>query len=207
MVDMTKIPLAPSEPVSLAAQAPSSRAKERMRELLEEEAEEMAAKEQSESPSVSVPKLAFGLKKASSSSSGPVAKKSKLERVFNMEDDVEQRPKKKLVPIDYSDDDRAGGVSRPLLADQLALRGDSQKISPEERKRRAQTLVNSIPTDKEEVFEYELKWEAIDKVLHHACKNGSQLTMIDMYRVSLNTLYFPPLNCSCTHPFARAEQN
>lgn len=39
-----------------------------------------------------------------------------------------------------------------------------RKLTSDERKRMTQTLVNSIPTTKEEVFQYQLKWDQIDKV-------------------------------------------
>ena len=104
-----------------------------------------------ESPQTA-PKLAFGLKKASSSvstSTHPPTKKAKLENVFNTEEDeVEQKPKRKLVPIDYSEEDD----------------DKEKKMSSDDRKKMIENLVSSIPTVKEEVFAYELKWEAIDKV-------------------------------------------
>lgn len=137
-------------------------------------------------------KLAFGLKKTTSGASGnmPPAKKSKLESIFSTEDEeVELKPKKKLVPIDYSDDDEqstasAGGGSLGGKAGQnrhgkggdkgendvsvkLALlkpADSGKKLSNEERKKLVQTLVNNIPTSKEEVFKYEMKWDQIDQV-------------------------------------------
>lgn len=47
------------------------------------------------------------------------------------------------------------------------LMGDvgDRKLTADERKRMVQKLVNNIPTAKEEVFEYQLKWDQIDKVL------------------------------------------
>ena len=121
--------------------------------------------EKAESPQTGM-KLTFGLKKSSSSGSGtaalPPAKKAKLDKVFNpMEDERERKIKKKLVPIDYSEeeeqavdvDGRRGSTS-----------AEEHKVGSEERKKMIQNLVNSIPTSKEDVFAYDLKWEAIDKV-------------------------------------------
>lgn len=137
-------------------------------------------------------KLAFGLKKTTSGASGniPPAKKSKLESIFSTEDEeVELKPKKKLVPIDYSDEDdqstaTAGGVvggkavqskhgkggdkeGENDVSMKLALlkpADSGKKLSNEERKKLVQTLVNNIPTSKEEVFKYEMKWDQIDQV-------------------------------------------
>lgn len=138
-------------------------------------------------------KLAFGLKKTTGGASGniPPAKKSKLESIFSTEDEeVELKPKKKLVPIDYSDEDdqstaAVGGGDVGMKASQskhgkggdkegendmsmkLALlkpADSGKKLSNEERKKLVQTLVNNIPTSKEEVFKYEMKWDQIDQV-------------------------------------------
>ena len=155
-------------------------------------------------------KLTFGLAKkapagsASGQSSGPGP--SKLDKVFTADnDDMESQPKKKLVPIDYSDEeepsardrdsgdgrrksrererdrDRLSSSSKRRSSSQqnqyaevgLVMRGSSlelmeemkdRKLTAEERKKITQTLVNNIPTLKEEVFEYKLKWDQIDEV-------------------------------------------
>lgn len=168
-------------------------------------------------------KLAFGLllKKSSTGSTNqpqPLAVASttvqtaKLDRVFASEDDdVESKPKKKLVPIEYSDDEDEGdgygrspdgGGRRRRRSHRSSGKGSSssrrssnhhgtagggdigvvdrgsslssteglledlkdRKLTSDERKRVTQKLVNSIPTTKEEVFQYELKWDQIDKV-------------------------------------------
>ena len=162
------------------------------------------------------PKLAFGLKKVSTSNSSqsnaPVQSVSKkLDNIFSLEEDEqEQKPKKKLVPIEYSDEEeeessgrspessrkrsrrssgrgsssgkrnssggrssshrnndigmviRGGGGSGSLMGDMED--GRERKLTADERKKMVQTLVNNIPTAKEEVFQYQLKWDQIDKV-------------------------------------------
>jgi hypothetical protein len=150
-------------------------------------------------------KLAFGLKKSSAPSNpaqttlstGPT-KSTKLEKVFVMEEEeIENKPKKKLVPIDYSDEEgeeeesdsrkrrhRSSGRSSSSRRHHnsgssdvgIVARGSGdgilsledvpkdRKLTSEERKKMTQTLVNSIPTAKEEVFQYQLKWDMIDKV-------------------------------------------
>ena len=151
-------------------------------------------KQDGESPasrdSPQAPKLTFGLtKKTTGGRSGTPAgatTKSKLESIFSTEDEeMELKPKKKLVPIDYSDEEqehgtnndhsrkREGGRKREREAGEsdvsikLALlkpADSGKKLSSEERKKLVQTLVNNIPTSKEEVFKYELKWDQIDQV-------------------------------------------
>ena len=155
-------------------------------------------------------KLAFGLKKSSNSTGGQSqsmlasqSKSSKLEKVFSATDDeeVDAKPKKKLVPIEYSDEEgeeelssrrsperkrsrrssgressrrssghRSGGSGDVGLVargsgDMLSLEEvKDRKLTNEERKKLIQSLVNNIPTSKEEVFQYQLKWDQIDKV-------------------------------------------
>ena len=135
------------------------------------------------------PKLTFGLtKKTAGGQSGavPSTKKSRLESIFSTEDeDIELKPKKKLVPIDYSDEEEQGttndehskrrdggkgggereGDSDVSMKLALLKPADSgKKLTSEERKKLVQSLVNNIPTSKEEVFKYELKWDYIDQV-------------------------------------------
>ncbi len=211
----------------------------REEELRREQSEEVNSSNASATNSPSQPKLVFGLKKqpttvTSSSSSQP----SKL-GIFTSEDnDIEEKPKKKLVPIEYSDeedistnsrsgrshdgrshdgrshdgrrrdrdnargsddspspklsrrsrhsssgrsrgkDDRdksndlglvqmgQGGAGDGILADE-SIR--DRKLTPDERKRVVQQLVNNIPTAKEEVFKYSLRWNQIDKVTLSGC--------------------------------------
>lgn len=152
-------------------------------------------------------KLAFGLKKSTPSTANQnqstlasQSKSSKLEKVFSAEDDeeVNAKPKKKLVPIEYSDEEGEEPSSR-RSPDRKRLRHSSgrerrgsgghrgsgdyglvannssggvlnleevkdRKLTSEERKKLIQTLVNNIPTVKEEVFQYPLRWDQIDKV-------------------------------------------
>ena len=170
-------------------------------------------------------KLTFGLKKSSNTPSGQnqsmlassQSKSSKLERVFSTADDeeIESKPKKKLVPIEYSDEEeeephfrrsrsrsrsperkrsrrysgressrrssghRSGGGDVGLVqrgsslssGDGLSLEEmKDRKLSNDERKKLIQSLVNNIPTSKEEVFQYQLKWDQIDK----ARKSGKE---------------------------------
>ena len=150
-------------------------------------------------------KLAFGLKKTPAPNptqatlSTGQSKSAKMEKIFaTEEEDVETKPKKKLVPIEYSDEEgeeegdsrkkrsrRSSGSGRSSSSRRhhssgsndvgIVARGSGdvillqevpkdRKLTSEERKKMTQTLVNSIPTTKEEVFRYQLKWDQIDKV-------------------------------------------
>ncbi len=112
--------------------------------------------QQAGSPQVS--KFSIGLKKATSYKSSPPSnppqsQTTKLEAVFSAEtDEVEEKPKKMLVPIDYSDDEE----NAPYAKD--------RRLSTEDKKKMVQNLVNSIPSSKEEVFKYTLRWEQMDSV-------------------------------------------
>ena len=73
--------------------------------------------------------------------------------MFNPDEDegLGSKPKIKLVPLEYTEEE------------QQAV-GRTNKIPKEEKNKMVQNLVNTIPTAKEELFAYELKWETIDKV-------------------------------------------
>lgn len=106
-----------------------------------------------------VSKFTIGLKKSSTpSQSQSQTGTKKMEYVFSAEtDEVEQKPKKKLVPIDYSDEEDGGkNGDNPYSKE--------RRISSEDRKKMVQELVNSIPSAKEEVFKYTLRWEQMDAV-------------------------------------------
>ena len=115
-----------------------------------------------------VSKFTIGLKKVQSAPANntPPTHKAKLESVFSAEaDEVEEKPKKKLVPIDYSDEEDGA-----RNGDTLGLKPiQDRKVSAEERKKMVQNLVNSIPSAKEEVFKYILRWEQMDSVSVCVC--------------------------------------
>lgn len=103
------------------------------------------------------PKLAFGMKSGNTSSSTAIttaSKRSTLEKVFNQEDEemFVIKKQRKLVPIEYSEEE------------QQAV-GRSNHMSSDERKGLVQNLIKSIPTEKDELFEYEVKWDCLDDVL------------------------------------------
>lgn len=147
---------------------------EAIKKEIKEAHSDEASPAQQDSPLTS--KLAFGLKMASKSfTSTSLAsggkKKSKLDTVFSSEaDEVEQKPKRRIVPIDYSDeeDSRENGSLR--LDGSSSVRG-SKKLTVDERKKMVHNLVNSIPSSKEEVFQYILRWEQLDAVSVSGCVN------------------------------------
>lgn len=160
------------------------------------------------------PKLTFGLTKKTSGRSGTpttATKKSKLESIFSTEDEeMELKPKKKLVPIDYSDEEQEHGttnndhgrkregrgkmerdVGEGDVSMKLALlkpADSGKKLSSEERKKLVQSLVNNIPTSKEEVFQYELKWDQIDQVRRHKLFLLSFLHILHMLLIAYSLL-------------------
>ena len=70
--------------------------------------------------------------------------------VFNQDDDdsLDGAKKRKLVPLDYGDSDL-----------------DSKKTATAEEKRaKIKTLIENIPTAKDELFDYQLDWRIVDQV-------------------------------------------
>ncbi len=148
--------------------------------------------QQAGSPQVS--KFSIGLKKATSYKSSPPSnppqsQTTKLEAVFSAEtDEVEEKPKKMLVPIDYSDDEE----NAPYTKD--------RRLSTEDKKKMVQNLVNSIPSSKEEVFKYTLRWEQMDSVSWRHCmillENLDNRAKILTVRLLLRVHCFNLLSCT-----------
>lgn len=80
-------------------------------------------------------------------------KQSTLEKVFNQEDEelFIAKKQRKLVPIEYSEEE------------QQAV-GRSNHMTSDERKSLVQNLIKSIPTEKDELFAYNVKWDCLDDV-------------------------------------------
>lgn len=97
---------------------------------------------------------------ASSSPSQPnVAKRKKLpvDSVFNKfedEDSDEVPRKRKLVPLDYGDDDKSSAKNN---------------VNTEEKRKHIKSLIEKIPTAKPELFAYPLDWSIVDTVSVFFC--------------------------------------
>jgi hypothetical protein len=77
--------------------------------------------------------------------------RKKLEAVFNSEEDSSsnQAPKRKLVPLDYSEEEKKAVATAK---------------SAEQKKKNIKSLIERIPTAKNELFAYTLDWECVDQV-------------------------------------------
>lgn len=85
-----------------------------------------------------------------------------VDSVFNKFDDeeVEEAPKKrKLVPLDYNEDERGG-----LSLDGAEVTGSRPGVNTEEKRKHIKSLIEKIPTDKQELFNYPLDWSMVDTV-------------------------------------------
>lgn len=113
------------------------------------------------------PKIGLSLKLgATNSPSQPnVGKRKKLatvESVFNKFDDEEadeQPRKRKLVPLDYGDDDKSLGL------DGAEISGSKGSINTEEKRKHIKSLIEKIPTGRPELFSYPLDWAMVDSTL------------------------------------------
>lgn len=87
-----------------------------------------------------------------------------MDSVFNKFDDdeeVEEAPKKrKLVPLDYSEDERGG-----LGLDGTEVTGSRPGVNTEEKRKHVRSLIEKIPTVKQELFNYPLDWTMVDMTL------------------------------------------
>lgn len=110
------------------------------------------------------PKIGLSLKLGSSTGSPgqpSVAKRKKLvvESVFNRfdDDEVDEAPRKrKLVPLDYEDEEKGADLS--------AAAGD-KGVNTEEKRKHIKSLIEKIPTAKPELFNYPLDWSVVDTSL------------------------------------------
>ena len=76
-------------------------------------------------------------------------KKLTVGDVFNTDDDdsADGAKKRKLVPLDYDDE-----------------KIDKKPSTAEEKRAKIKTLIESIPTAKDELFAYSLDWSIVDQV-------------------------------------------
>ncbi|XP_012679210.1 RNA-binding protein 25 isoform X2 [Clupea harengus] len=115
------------------------------------------------------PKIGLSLKLGATGSPGQphVVKRKKLatvESVFNRfeeEEESEAPRKRKLVPLDYGEDDRGGNLGLDGL-DVSATKGGANS---EEKRKHIKSLIEKIPTAKAELFSYPLDWSIVDSSL------------------------------------------
>ena len=115
-------------------------------------------------------KVGGGVTGGGGSSGTPLGKRTKMDtNVLGADEEGEiNAPKKKLASIKQIEkeqrDERRGALEREVSEMAAKYSGDDKKIPADDKKKMIQTLVKGIPTTKEELFEYELKWDAIDQV-------------------------------------------
>uniref|UniRef100_A0A3B5Q6U5 RNA binding motif protein 25 n=1 Tax=Xiphophorus maculatus TaxID=8083 RepID=A0A3B5Q6U5_XIPMA len=116
------------------------------------------------------PKIGLSLKLGECATNSPsqlnAVKRKKLaavDSVFNKFDDEEadeQPRKRKLVPLDYGDDDKSLGLDGAEIS---AAKGSS--INTEEKRKHIKSLIEKIPTARPELFSYPLDWAMVDSAL------------------------------------------
>ncbi|XP_030626823.1 RNA-binding protein 25 [Chanos chanos] len=114
------------------------------------------------------PKIGLSLKLgATSSPNQPHAVKRKklapVDSVFNKfdDDEADEAPRKrKLVPLDYNEDEKSG-----LGLDGAEVTGTKGGVNTEEKRKHIKSLIEKIPTAKPELFNYPLDWSMVDTTL------------------------------------------
>lgn len=94
-------------------------------------------------------KFGFGMKIGTN-----ISNKNKLGAVFSANEDESnnaEEPKKKLSRLEES-------------AESTASASNSKEASVEDKRKMIKNLIEKIPTGKEELFQYELKWDIVDEV-------------------------------------------
>nr|XP_009305706.1 RNA-binding protein 25 isoform X2 [Danio rerio] len=114
------------------------------------------------------PKIGLSLKLGATGSPkmAPTGRRKALaavDSVFNKfeEEEVETAPKKrKLVPLDYSEEERGA-----LSLDGAEVTGSRPGGNTEEKRKHIKSLIEKIPTVKQELFNYPLDWNMVDTTL------------------------------------------
>jgi len=76
---------------------------------------------------------------------------------------VLQAKKRKLVPLDYSEEEKA--AVPPSAAHLMALAAAaSNATSAEEKRKSIKNLIERIPTAKDDLFAFSLDWSMVDSV-------------------------------------------
>ena len=104
-------------------------------------------------------KLTFGINKKQPNTT-TTTRSTVLEGVFGGEEEDTQnsKPKKKLYTLMSS----SGSAHFTAAMAEVPPEG---KMTAEDRKKLIQSLVNSIPSRREELFNWDLKWNYIDQVI------------------------------------------
>ena len=138
----------PAQPDSSPGQETSPAQETEMRSPSPEPQQQRDNGEKTSADETSSKKFGFGMR------SNTVANKNKLDTVFNSNEDdthVEDEPKKKpLSRLNDTSNDKAGAKDAPSVEDKRKL---------------IKNLIEKIPTVKEELFAFPLKWDIVDQSL------------------------------------------
>lgn len=75
-----------------------------------------------------------------------------VDEVFNNDEETETKKKRKLILLD---DNQEEGPKSPNSVSQMTM---------EEKRKHIKSLIEKIPTEKNELFAYNLDWTIVDKV-------------------------------------------
>jgi len=85
-----------------------------------------------------------------------------VDDMFNNDDEeVTQMKKRKLVPLDYTEEEKA--AVPPSQAHLTAL-ATAAATSAEEKRKSIKNLIERIPTAKDDLFAFSLDWSMVDSV-------------------------------------------
>lgn len=105
--------------------------------------------------------------KSSSSNSSTISKQRKkmsVVDVFNQEDDEEQESQRKLKLMRLDDDGPLSAASSNSTGAAPLLPLQQKPTTAEEKRRCIKSLIERIPTGKDELFAYQLDWTMVDSV-------------------------------------------
>uniref|UniRef100_A0AAZ3RCH3 Uncharacterized protein n=1 Tax=Oncorhynchus tshawytscha TaxID=74940 RepID=A0AAZ3RCH3_ONCTS len=108
------------------------------------------------------PKIGLSLKLGEIHTGSKRKKLANVDSVFNKfgEEEADEAPRKrKLVPLDYGEDDKSLGL------DGAEVPGGKGGQNTEEKRKHIRSLIEKIPTARPDLFNYPLDWTAVDSTL------------------------------------------
>lgn len=118
---------------------------------------------------------------------GKRKKLATVESVFNKFDDEEidePQRKRKLVPLDYGDNDKSLGL------DGAELSGSKNNINTEEKRKHIKSLIEKIPTARPELFSYPLDWTMVDSVKTNYSRSFKNVLVKILFAILTYSTFF-----------------
>lgn len=122
-------------------------------------------------------KLSFGAAaaKPAGPKQGQATTTTKIALGAAEDEEEEGKKRRQLIPLTYSDDEDAEDVKRK--------RRSAHRMTPAEKQRKARDLRDSLPRDKEALFEMRVRWSLVSDVRFAVCSQTRPDTDLPSFRI------------------------